>query len=131
MRLKEYLKDLLIPDKQLNEEDLFEMSNLTKDETGLELTVWVSVKQHSSGPRVKVNFDSSLTFDKGNNFSVSISNEPFVVAGGTEKEIKKRIGAKKLDDVYDWVAQNSEVLLKYCNDEISTKKMTDEIKELK
>ena len=121
---KEYMK--------LNEirQDLFEMSNLTKDETNLAMTVWVSVKLHSSGPRIKVNFDASLSFNEKNNFSVSISDNPCVVAGGTEKNIIDKVGSRKLEDVYDWVKLNKDTLEKYWKFEISTKEMLNRIKAL-
>lgn len=111
-------------------QDLFEMANLTRDETGLDRTIWVSVKSHSVGPRIKVNFDNSLRFNEGNNFSVSISHNPNVVAGGTEEQIIRKIGSKKLDDVYDWIILNETALLEYWNCEISTKVLFAKLKEI-
>jgi hypothetical protein len=117
--------------EELFEEDLFEMSNLTKAETGLDVTIWVSVKSHPAGPRIKVNLDSSLSFNRDSNFSVSISDNPTVVAGDTEKNIIKKLGTKKLEDVYDWVKLNKNVLDDYWNSKISTKQLLDLIQELK
>jgi hypothetical protein len=114
----------------LEVEDLFEMSNLQKEDTGLSKTIWVSVKLHSSGPRIKVNFDNSLRFDDSNNFSVTIDNNPRVVAGGTEELIIRKIGAEELSDVYDWVKLNQPTLLAYWNGEISTRNMLNNIRSL-
>lgn len=114
----------------LEVEDLFEMSNLQKDDTGLSKTVWVSVKLHSTGPRIKVNFDNSLRFDDRNNFSVSIDNTPRVVAGGSEEFIIRKIGVDELSDVYDWVKLNQVPLLAYWNSEISTRTMLNNIRSL-
>jgi len=102
---------------------LFEMSNLQKHDTGLDKTVWVSVKKHSAGPSIKVNFDNSLRFDDNKNFSVSIDAQPRVVAGDTEENVIKKIGKNSLDDIYDWVLLNKDVLLKYWNSKISTREM--------
>jgi hypothetical protein len=114
----------------LEVEDLFEMSNLQKDDTGLSKTVWVSVKLHSTGPIIKVNFDNSLRFDDKNNFSVSIDNNPKVVAGGSEEVIIRKIGANELSDVYDWVKLNQPILLAYWNSKISTRTMLNNIRSL-
>lgn len=116
---------------ELFEEDLFEMSNLTKAETGLDVTVWASVKTHPAGSRIKVNLDSSLSFNRSSNFSVSISDNPTVVAGDTEKNIIKKLGVKRLNDVYTWVKLNKDVLTDYWDSKISTKQLMDRVQKLK
>ena len=109
---------------------LFEMSNLQKEDTGLDKTIWVSVKLHSSGPRIKVNYDNSLRFNERNNFSVSISESPLVIAGDTEENVIKKIGKQSLDNIYDWVILNRVVLLNYWNSKISTREMLATIQEI-
>jgi hypothetical protein len=107
---------------------LFEMSNLSKEDTGLDKTIWVSVKNHSSGPRIKVNYDNSLKFDNNYNFSVSISDDPKVISGNTEENVIKKIGKSTLEDIFDWILLNQEILLKYWNSEITTREMLNSIK---
>jgi hypothetical protein len=114
-----------------NEQYLFEMAILSKEETGLDKTIYASPKQHSSGPRIKVNFDNSLVFDKGYNFSVTISrDDPQVVAGDTEKNVIKKIGAAELQDIYDWVILNYDALIEYWENKSSTKHFLDKLQSI-
>lgn len=112
------------------EEHLFEMSNLSKNTTGLDRTIWVSVKIHSSGPRIKVNYDNSLSFNTSNNFSVSISENPRVVAGDTEENVIKKIGKNSLEDIFDWIKLNKTALEKYWNFQIDTLELLRTLKTL-
>jgi hypothetical protein len=104
-------------------EDLFEFSNLIQADTGLPMVVWVSVKLHSAGARVKVQKDDSTKINPNNTFSVSISDEPRIVAGEYNDN-------KNLEQLYGWIILNKDVLLQYWNFEISTKEMLEKIKPI-
>lgn len=104
-------------------EDLFEFSNLIQADAGLPMIVWVSVKLHSAGARVKVQKDDSTRINPNNTFSVSISDEPRIVAGEYNDN-------KNLELLCKWIKLNKDVLLNYWNFEISTKEMLEKIKSI-
>lgn len=101
---------LFLMEREYNVHDdsnLNEMSNLTKDESGLDHIVYVSTKQGvNHGPRVKVGVDKS-NYWTGKTFTVTIQAEP-VIIGDTEK-----IKRSELNDIVDWVKLNREYLLHY------------------
>lgn len=112
-------------------ENFFGMAaNLSGQTTGLSQTVWILVKANTFGPRIKVSYDNSLRFDNNNIFSISISDNPQVVAGNTEENVIKQIGKSNLDDIFDWVKLNKVVLEKYWNSNIDTQEILNLLKRV-
>ena len=93
----------------LREAELNEMSpSYTPRETGLKEIIWVSAKNASHGPRIKV-----YEYSKGPNFSVTIEDEPRVVAG------KCFVNAKELRKIFDFIIKHKDALIGYWNSELT------------
>ena len=105
MRLTSLLDDI-------SEDELFEMTRIPEKRSGIKPVLFASYKslvQSRHGPRIK---ESNIpgTFSPVDNFSVSISDEPQVITGHV------RISNRDLEDVFDWVKLNRDVLLKFWNE---------------
>jgi hypothetical protein len=111
--------------RRINEENFFEMSNLRNKTTGLDMLLYVSERGYAKhGPRIKVqrSLGSKITHDF---FSVSIDDDPRIVAGD-----QGEISNKHLEKVFQFVIKNKEVLLGYWNSEIYTDELFDKIKSI-
>lgn len=90
----------------LGDEDIFEMANLTEDQTGLPGVVFISTVMGSHGPRVKY----FLKTGRGqSSFSVAVASEPRVLASSIDERDLKRMGPK----VMEWVGLNHEALARF------------------
>lgn len=97
----------------LTEEVLYEMARVQKKDSGLPQQIFVSTRDYGTGnhwARIKVS-NVPGTFSKDDNFVVTISNKPAVVAG------KTKYTNSQLEDIFDWVKLNQKVLLKFWNKE--------------
>ncbi|MBS0274283.1 MAG: hypothetical protein JSR55_07755 [Proteobacteria bacterium] len=93
----------------LGEDDLFDMANLTFNETGISGIVYISTAAGAHGPRVKY-FQKT---GKGQpSFSVSISDSPHVLAGS----LPARVESQMAPLVIEWVRANRAELLSFWND---------------
>lgn len=99
---------------QLDEEFILEMAMRVKPaNSGLRPIIWVSTAVHAKGrhgPRVKVS-NVIGTYSDEDNFSVTISNDPRIIAGTS------KFNRDETDDILDWVKINISPLLKYWKDE--------------
>ena len=77
-------------------------------ETGLKEIIWVSAKNASHGPRIKV-----YEVSKGPNFSVTIEDKPRVVAG------KCFVNSKELQKIFDFIIKYKTELIGYWNSELT------------
>lgn len=77
-------------------------------ETGLKEIIWVSAKNASHGPRIKV-----YEVSKGPNFSVTIEDNPRVVAG------KCFVNSKELQKIFDFIVKYKTELIGYWNSELT------------
>ena len=89
-------------------------------ETGLKEIIWVSAKNASHGPRIKV-----YEYSKGPNFSVTIEDNPRVVAG------KCFVNNKELKRIFDFIILNKTNLLLYWNECMTSAQITANIEKLK
>lgn len=114
----------------MNVEELFEMSNIRKSESGLPVNIFVSSggsvnQQH--GPRVKVMIDSSDRFDVNRTVPVilkkNISDDDVVGYQPLPSSIMKPLRR--------YLNANYDTLIAYWNDEISTGEMIRQLKRLK
>lgn len=102
----------------IKEKDLLEMANLEPKETGLDYLIWHGPPPPTHGPRIKVVFEpGKLTYK--NSFSVSIENEPRVIAG------EAKIPAKHLKRIFAWILLNQDALLKHSRQEITDSQFRD------
>ena len=107
----------------LNEDILFEMSNLVKRKTGLPVNIWVddigvNRKNKHNLPRIKV---QNNTADKRqeDTFSLTISKTPEVVAGTC------KLDNAILDTVKNYIIKNYNVLMQHWNQEIDIEELKD------
>lgn len=97
----------------LTEDVIAEMARIDPSLSGTRVVIFVSSRQYVKGKhwaRIKVS-NVYGKYSADDNFSVSISKKPIIVAG------KRKIKESDLDDVYDWIKLNYEVLMKYWNDQ--------------
>ena len=77
-------------------------------ETGLKEIIWVSAKNASHGPRIKV-----YEYSKGPNFSVTIEDNPRVVAG------RCFVNNKELKRIFEFIIKHKDDLIGYWNSELT------------
>jgi hypothetical protein len=98
------------PDTLLAEElaaDIIaDMANLTASQTGIEGTIFISTAMGGHGPRVKYFLQPGRTEPS---FSVSISNQPAVVANSLPPRVVGRMSPR----VVEWVSLNRAALLDF------------------
>ena len=106
-------------------DDLFEMSNISREESGLPVRIWVSSKMSAAerhGPRVKVELPGQGSPTIPVLLKMDITSEDVV---GYEK-----LPAKGLNPLRNFINLNYDILIQYWNDEISTKQMILSIKTI-
>ena len=99
---------------------LYEMANFYQKTTGLEEVIYVSVKQGSHGPRLKVFKDKR---PQGDNFSVTIEDNPKTIG-------KVFVDSKELRKIFEFVNVNQELLINYWNFEIDTVELSNGLKKV-
>jgi hypothetical protein len=106
----------------IEEELTADMVSYRKNVTGLDNTVFISVKFPQHGPRIKVAVDPPTHVDPmGDNASVSIEDGR-VVAG--------KLGADELAQVQRFIKVNREVLLDYWNKRIDTDELRNRLQKI-
>lgn len=108
------------------DDDVVEMTNLQEKDTGIAGVVFISTVMGSHGPRVKY---FAKAGDNQPSFSVSIANEPEVVASSvSQRELNRAAPAVKR-----WVKLNNEALLRFWNEgkSMSVDELYDFAKSLK
>jgi hypothetical protein len=110
-------------------DDLFEMSNIRKSESGLPVNIYVSSggsvnKQH--GPRIKVMINASDRFNPHQTVSVVLKQNI------TQDDVVgyEQLPPKVLEPLRNYINLNYDLLMAYWNDQISTKEMVMGLKSL-
>ena len=99
---------------------LTEMSNISRQKTGLDYIVWLFPKtgKEKHGARIKIKIDNEYV-------PITISEEP---------EVKSfvKIDAKKLNKIKKWIILNKKILLKYWNGkgEVTIDEILGKLKEV-
>lgn len=97
--------------KLIENQTLYEMSNLPQADTGLPMMVFISPRGNAQhGPRIKVQRTTRNTWDMEDTFVVSVSERPEIIAGD-----QGSITSKELEQVYGWISLNSSVLVELWN----------------
>lgn len=107
MKLEELYEESCI----ITEDEVWEMLNINPKDTGINCIIYASTKNtvHGRhGPRVKIS-NIPNNFSPVDNFAVSISEEPKIVAG------KCKFNQSILTDIYEWIKLNYNPLIKYWN----------------
>lgn len=108
-------------DEAEDDEELFFMANLTQEDTGLPMIVWASQRgkaQH--GPRLKVSTHHGTHFDPYDTVSVTISDNPIIVAG-------TGLSLADLRLVQKFIQVNYKLLMDYWQGGMSTKQFVNSI----
>lgn len=92
----------------LEEDEVFDMANLSEARTGIPGVVWISTRVAKHGPRVK--YYEKAGSDQPS-FSVSIAAPPEVVANSLPERVVKRMSP----EVIAWVGLNRVALLAFWN----------------
>ena len=90
----------------LEDDEVFDMANLSEARTGVPGVIYISTRVARHGPRVK--YFARPGGDQPS-FSVSIAEEPEVVANNLPERVLKRMSPK----VIAWVRLNRETLLDF------------------
>jgi hypothetical protein len=117
--LKQFKEDIQVCEEQM--EELTEMANLRPAFTGFKYYIWVGPNPASHGPRIKV-VNEPGRLDPKNCFSVSISDDPAVVAGTS------KIPEKQLKEIFAWVKTHKDALLAHARLEIDDDELRERIK---
>ena len=107
------IAEAAVPVEQEDADDLFEMANLYPRETGLPMTVWVSLRGNARHDvRVKVNMAHGNQMNIANTAIVGVRPTPRVIAG--------RLAPADAQAVFQWVALNIDALVAYWEGQIGT-----------
>lgn len=93
----------------LEEDEIFDMANLSEARTGVPGVIWISTRVARHGPRVKY-YEKPGTSQPS--FSVSIDEPPKVVAG----DLPERVINRMSPEVIEWVRLNRAALLSFWNE---------------
>lgn len=100
----------------INEAQVFEMARVKPKDSGIPWIIFISSKDYvkqKHWARIKIS-NVKGTFSENDNFVVSISQQPKVLAG------KAKMKQTELDDIFDWVVLNYDVLIKYWNEQFDS-----------
>jgi hypothetical protein len=107
-----------------HDDRLFETANLRQKTTGLPMVIWVSEKGHTKhGPRVKVSITHSHKADISNTVSISIGDEPDIVAG-------TGLSYHDIELIRKYIKLNKEALLDYWYGNIDTAELIEKLVKL-
>lgn len=103
-------------------DDLFEMTSLYPDTTGLPMTVWVSPRGARHDVRIKVNMTHGNQMSIVNTAVVSLRPQPAVIAG--------KLNARDQAIVFAWATKNLETLVAYWDGHIDTIQMAQRLQRV-
>jgi hypothetical protein len=106
-------------------DELFEMANFTKKTTGIEdVVIWIGPNPPQHGRRIKVS-NKPNSFDIYDTFTISIPDLEIIGEVDT-KFIKK----DKLNQIFEFINNNIEVISEYSDRKISTEELIEKIKKV-
>ena len=100
----------------ITEEELWEMINISPEDSGINCVMFVSTKQYVNGkhgPRIKIS-NLPNKFSSNDNFVITISKKPELIAG------KCNFDKSTLNNLFKWTILNYEPLMKFWNAEYSS-----------
>lgn len=120
------MKQLLSELRQLDEEQLWEMTNLHPRDTGLPVIVWAdSNRQMKHGLRIKFQNSYSDKTDSSSLIPMTISENPQILV-----QVKLRISNADLQKIRQWIILNKDLLVAYAKEAITTKDFVNSLKTL-
>jgi hypothetical protein len=107
----------------LSEDELFEMSNVTEETTGIkDVVIWIGPNPKSHGKRVKV---SNIPGKISSNDCFTLTIPKFEIIGEVNT---KFIDSIKLDKIKEFILNNRSLIEDYSDYKISTKELLDGLK---
>lgn len=98
----------------------YAMANLRPEDTGLPMVVWISEKGGAKhGPRLKVSKKMGDKIDPSNVLTVTVSDNPTMYNGELEPKVFNKLK--------QFIKLNKENLLKYWNNEVSTREFLNSL----
>lgn len=110
-------------DNSFSEEELLEMANVTEETTGIEgIVLWIGPNPKSHGKRVKVsNIPNKISISD----CFTITLPKFEIIGEVNYKL---IDSVKMSKIKEFLNNNSELIEKYSDYQISTKQLLDGLK---
>ncbi len=109
--------------RDAGEDELFEMAIFYPRDTGLPMTIWVSVKGHAKhDARIKVCMTPGDRMDADNAAVVAIKPEPRLIHG--------KLQSTDMKAVTHWITLNAEVLIEYWDGRVSTVGMVRQLQKI-
>ena len=106
-------------------DELFEMANFTKKTTGIEdVVIWIGPNPPQHGRRIKVS-NKPNSFDIYDTFTISIPDLE-IIGDVDTKFIKK----DKLNQIFEFINNNIEIISEYSDRKISTEELIEKIKKV-
>lgn len=103
---KEYIK-------KLDEDLMWEMTNLRPKDTNLPVAIYISGRQGQHGPRIKfMNGYGSVKYSAL--AEMTVEENPKVISNE-----KIMLSSKEINEIKDWVIKNKSILLDLYNDKIT------------
>jgi len=127
MTEQEQIKEWANKCRELNGEDMLcEMANfLHSRHKELPSNIWVSVKNASHGPRIKIQRNKGERMQIDDTFSMTISDEPNTIG-----EVGSDLSTKDIAYFKNFVLKNKDTLLAYWDGELDTSDLTDRLESL-
>ena len=125
-KLNEFLNKISI-DQSLTEDELFEMSNLYGNNTGLDdIAIWVGSSLKSKhGKRIKV---SNLKTKIGSSMDCfTITTPELKVIGRVNK---KHITKDKMNKIFEFINLNMQIILDICDEKIDVVEFIQNMKKV-
>jgi hypothetical protein len=107
----------------VDDEDIYEMANLSPRMTGLPMSIWVSPRGNARHDvRIKVNVAHGRQMKIDNTAVVAVRPSPRVVSG--------ELSSADQQAVAEWIALNAQVVIDYWDDKLDTDQMLENLKRV-
>lgn len=106
-------------DNDIGKEPFWEMANIAKRlHKELPSNIWISAKNAKHGPRIKIQKNKGDSFQSGETFSMTISENPHIVG-----DIGDVLTPKEIEYFVNFVIRNKDALKAYWDGTISTEEV--------
>ena len=115
------------------DEMLLEMANISQNNTGLDVIIWVqtnntqSIGKHNL-PRIKFQNNTATKIQINELIPISISDEPKILLKNNDLN-KIKISQAQINDVKLWIVKNKEILIDYWKEKITTDELFQKLKK--
>ncbi len=115
------------------DEMLLEMANISQNNTGLDVIVWVqTINTQSTGkhnlPRIKFQNNTSTKIQINELIPISISDNPKILLKNNDLN-KIKISQAQINVIKQWIIKNKEILIDYWEEKITTDELFQKLKK--